>query len=553
MKRYTLVLCAVMFAPAALLAQEQRFEVQRFHPPANQSSGYWNAQSANLMEPGLWQTSIVYNHAQDPLVFRNSADEVLGRVVRRQGGGNFLAVYGVHEYFELGLDVPLILYQDGESLPTVIGNEADAPGTGIGDIRVLPTLGLPEIALGPGLLDLAFAVDIALPTGEQEVFQGGGLRVQPRAIAEYGISRLGRVVANVGYAVRDDDAEVLFLEVDDAITWGAGVVVPTRRYFQGLPVDALDVLLDVTGEVVVGAESLSGEEAPTEFLGGVRARWGTLGAHVAGGAGITRTNGVPAWRVVAGVSFSAGEPRDSDGDGIPNIADACAAAAEDLDYFEDEDGCPELDNDGDSLVDVLDSCPNQPEDENGFEDGDGCPDQHVLDARLQKPKELSEEEKELAALPKVIAGGGGDAGYEACRSTKAGHMICAGEPALSRVVIYFGNDSTKYLDESLPAVREAIRATHAHPQVKHVWIEGHADDRESGDYNAALSQKRASEVRELLVRAGISPKRLSTAGFSDRYRLGSGKDEVTRIMNKRVEFRIASRQDARPGAVAIAE
>ncbi|MCA9693334.1 MAG: OmpA family protein [Myxococcales bacterium] len=52
----------------------------------------------------------------------------------------------------------------------------------------------------------------------------------------------------------------------------------------------------------------------------------------------------------------------------------CRNDPEDKDGFEDEDGCPEPDNDRDTIVDESDQCPNDPEDFDQFEDEDGCPD-----------------------------------------------------------------------------------------------------------------------------------------------------------------------------------
>ena len=65
---------------------------------------------------------------------------------------------------------------------------------------------------------------------------------------------------------------------------------------------------------------------------------------------------------------------DSDGDGVPDELDRCPVTPEDLDGFEDEDGCPEPDNDGDSLADSIDTCPFEAETNNGNKDDDGCPD-----------------------------------------------------------------------------------------------------------------------------------------------------------------------------------
>ncbi len=72
---------------------------------------------------------------------------------------------------------------------------------------------------------------------------------------------------------------------------------------------------------------------------------------------------------------------DADHDGVIDEADRCPVTAEDLDGFEDEDGCPEADNDDDEIADGTDKCPAEAEAFNGWQDGDGCPDeQQDLDA-----------------------------------------------------------------------------------------------------------------------------------------------------------------------------
>jgi len=65
---------------------------------------------------------------------------------------------------------------------------------------------------------------------------------------------------------------------------------------------------------------------------------------------------------------------DRDKDGVPDGADQCPEAAEDIDGFEDDDGCPDYDNDFDGIYDQFDECPQLREDFDGFQDTDGCPD-----------------------------------------------------------------------------------------------------------------------------------------------------------------------------------
>lgn len=75
----------------------------------------------------------------------------------------------------------------------------------------------------------------------------------------------------------------------------------------------------------------------------------------------------------AGITTRLSITRDRDNDFVPDNIDACPAQPEDLDGFEDDDGCPDRDNDQDGVRDALDSCDDQPEDIDGVDDEDGCP------------------------------------------------------------------------------------------------------------------------------------------------------------------------------------
>lgn len=81
-----------------------------------------------------------------------------------------------------------------------------------------------------------------------------------------------------------------------------------------------------------------------------------------------------------------GRPKDTDGDGIPDVNDACPTQPETINGYQDSDGCPDTDpaaavpppapadSDGDGIPDASDGCPTQPETINGYQDTDGCPD-----------------------------------------------------------------------------------------------------------------------------------------------------------------------------------
>ncbi len=66
---------------------------------------------------------------------------------------------------------------------------------------------------------------------------------------------------------------------------------------------------------------------------------------------------------------------DNDNDGIYDTQDRCPDLAEDFDGFRDDDGCDDFDNDLDNIPDSKDVCPNDPEVYNDYKDDDGCPDE----------------------------------------------------------------------------------------------------------------------------------------------------------------------------------
>lgn len=147
-------------------------------------------------------------------------------------------------------------------------------------------------------------------------------------------------------------------------------------------------------------------------------------------------------------------PSDPDGDGLAGESDKCPAQPEDMDGFQDSDGCPEPDRDadGDGLVDTADPCPDRAETINGFDDSDGCPD----------------------AIPEFIA-----LGLTAARNVRF-------EPGRARLT----NASKRALDQVVVALRT--------PAVIHVVITAYPD---SG--RADLATKRADVVKWYLVEHGV--------------------------------------------------
>lgn len=183
---------------------------------------------------------------------------------------------------------------------------------------------------------------------------------------------------------------------------------------------------------------------------------------------------------------------DPDRDGLLEPQDRCPAEAEDVDGFEDADGCPDPDNDADGVPDAKDRCPPQPETRNGFEDGDGCPDE--LPPALEK-------------FSGVIEG------------------------------INFELGKALILRDSYAILDRAARVLKEFPEIR-LEVSGHTDNTGSPAYNKELSQKRAEAVKDYLVGRGIDAARLTAVGYGMDRPLGPNDTPQGRAKNRRTEFKL---------------
>jgi len=74
-----------------------------------------------------------------------------------------------------------------------------------------------------------------------------------------------------------------------------------------------------------------------------------------------------------------------------------------------------------------------------------------------------------------------------------------------------------------------------------VLIEGHCDERGTEEYNLALGEKRAREVRDYLLKYGIKPERLSIISYGESMPAAPGAEEKSWSKNRRAQFAILSR------------
>ncbi len=300
---------------------------------------------------------------------------------------------------------------------------------------------------------------------------------------------------------------------------------------------------------------------------------------------------MPSWRAGLHIGWNMSLRNvDRDGDLVSDEYDKCPKQKEDLDNFDDHDGCPDTDNDKDGIIDSLDKCPDNPEDFDGFEDGDGCPDldndgDHIVDS-LDKCPDIAEDldgfidddgcidndndnDGIIDSLDKCISEAEDKDGYqdddgcpdidndqdgvadnldqcpdssglkedngcpkarEKAKEIKMGRVILAGvafEPKTSIIV----ESAYRILDQVCLSLTD-------YPGVK-VDIWSHTDSTGSASQNFSLTQRRAETVRDYLISKGIDASRLRAVGKGSKEPIADNGVIPGRQLNNRIElFRI---------------
>ena len=73
-----------------------------------------------------------------------------------------------------------------------------------------------------------------------------------------------------------------------------------------------------------------------------------------------------------------------------------------------------------------------------------------------------------------------------------------------------------------------------------VVIEGHCDNRGSDEYNLALGDRRAQEVKNYLVRLGVSADRIKTNSYGEEMPVDPSSNELAWSKNRRAEFKVVN-------------
>ena len=119
---------------------------------------------------------------------------------------------------------------------------------------------------------------------------------------------------------------------------------------------------------------------------------------------------------------------------------------------------------------------------------------------------------------------------------------CVEEWVHMPLIINFPSGGTIIDSQNRMILQEMVRSAQARQDIQAVRIEGHTDHCGNEANNLALSQQRAVTVASELVQMGVPRERLSTMGYGSQVPRANeacerrGQDELSRNMNRRVEF-----------------
>jgi outer membrane protein OmpA-like peptidoglycan-associated protein len=610
-------------ATASAQEQDDSFQINLFEP-APGPLNFFSVEAPEIGDDMMPAVGLMFYYQHKPFVIfncdaeGNCGDEVQTggiiktiNVVENLMAVDVLGSFNFLKRFQAGLAIPMYIWQRGDTYDVV--TEGAPPNQSqwllpdtqynsygvMGDLRIH----LKARIIGKERKDgpvLSAAVIPALPMaywmGYSKGYAGEGFLsvTAPKILFGYRFGSL-RTAANVGVTWREK-SELFSAAVGHTLKYGVALgysVIPE-----------VELIAEVYGQKSFVSENFTDlESSPLLFLGGGRFTAGDFVFHVAGGGGILSGIGVPQFQVIGGAAWAPrGEEEeeedwfpewDIDGDGIDNDIDDCPEQPEDLDGFDDDNGCPDNDNDQDGVDDGYDSCPNEQEDKDNFRDDDGCPDLDHDEDGIKEPDDacpakaedydeyqdedgcpdedndgdgfkdaedacpdipedkdgfedddgcgdldndkdgVNDDQDKCPDKPETLNGFKDDDG---CPDKGKALVIVTEEKIELKQKIQFKKNSDEIKGDKSFEILDIVSRILAGNVALRVSIEGHTDSRGNSDYNRELSKKRAESVKKYLVDKGIEGDRLETVGWGPDKPIASNKKKKGRAKNRRVEF-----------------
>ena len=561
--------CAVtmaVVAEASAQTQTQGFSLNRFDP-SERGSDWFSNESLDFRGSNRPAAGVVGDWGYKPLVLYDANGDEVRSVVKHQLFAHVGFSHMMWSRLRLGVSLPIAPIVKGKQDVNGLSVEE---GATIGDLRLGADLRL--FGEYGGGITMALGAQVHLPTGKREAFTGDSkVRVVPRLLLAGDLGAFtysARVGANFRMLNENFNGQPFGTEL--LFGAAAGVRLADKKLLLGPEIYGSTVVSDS------GDGFLKRKTTPFEVLIGGHYRvaddW-RFGAGV--GPGLTRGVGAPKLRVLASIEWfpwyeepkAEEPPKDTDGDGILDIEDACPMVQGQPNADPAKHGCPPpSDRDGDGIIDEQDACP----DEAGVASEDptkhGCPlppdrdGDGIIDPQDACPDEAGVASEDPAKNgcppPKDRDGDGIFDEQDACpdepgvpdlnNPSKHGcpKAVVVGKEIKILERVEFDTNKATIRPESDAVLNAVLEILRKFPDIKKVSVEGHTDNTGGMAHNKKLSERRAAAVVDWLKSHGIEGERLVSKGFGQTKPIQDNKTPEGRQNNRRVEFHILERADS---------
>lgn len=111
--------------------------------------------------------------------------------------------------------------------------------------------------------------------------------------------------------------------------------------------------------------------------------------------------------------------------------------------------------------------------------------------------------------------------------------------AATRLDVFFDTDDYSIRPDQFTTIRNDAAFLKEHPEL-HIVVEGHCDEMGSTEYNLALGDRRAAEVKVALEKAGVSPNRMRAISYGKEQPFCHEESDSCWKMNRRAHIDIVS-------------
>lgn len=279
-------------------AQSEGLAVNTYTPAERGSDWFW-ADSLNFQPSNRAAVGLTVDWAKEPLVAYDQEGEELAVLSENQLnlhlGGTWIFV----ERIRVGVNLPILLYQNGESLTLADETIPEPQSAALGDLR----LGSDVRLLGKYGEPVTWSagLQVHLPTGSQAAYTSdGATRLVPRTNVAGEVGSFVYAV-QLAYVARFSGSEFVGYPTGNELSYGAalGLKLLDEKLVMGPEIWASTVLSDGSNSTA------SPGETPVEGIFGAHYRFvPDWRAGLALGAGFNDALGAPQFRLLASLDWA---------------------------------------------------------------------------------------------------------------------------------------------------------------------------------------------------------------------------------------------------------